>query len=69
MSRKQAVKQQKRQMTNQENTIKFDQAKPVKQRPIDIVPRTRNQEKLVLALQDVDQHIVVTAGPAGTAPA
>ena len=67
MSRKQAVKQQKRQhMTNQENTIKFDQTKPVKQRPIDIVPRTRNQERLVLALQDADQHIVVTAGPAGT---
>jgi phosphate starvation-inducible PhoH-like protein len=66
MSKQRAVKQTKRQMTNQENTIKFDQAKPVKQRPIDIVPRTRNQEKLVLALQDVDQHIVVTAGPAGT---
>ena len=66
MSRKTAVKQQKRQMTNQENTIKFDQAKPVKQRPIDIVPRTRNQERLVLALQDADQHIVVTSGPAGT---
>jgi phosphate starvation-inducible PhoH-like protein len=67
MSRQKAVsKTQKRQMTNQENTIKFDQAKPVKQRPIDIVPRTRNQEKLVLALQDESQHIVVTAGPAGT---
>jgi phosphate starvation-inducible PhoH-like protein len=66
MSRNRAVKQQKRQMTNQENTIKFEQAKPVKQRPIDIVPRTRNQELLVLALQDNSQHIVVTAGPAGT---
>ena len=66
MSKQRAVKQTKRHMTNQENTIKFDQAKPVKQRPIDIVPRTRNQEKLVLALQDDQQHIVVTAGPAGT---
>ena len=66
MSRKQAVKQQNRHMTNQENTIKFDQAKPQKQRPIDIVPRTRNQERLVLALQDANEHIVVTAGPAGT---
>ena len=53
-------------MTHQENTIRFDQAKPVKQRSIDIVPRTRNQERLVLALQDADQHIVITAGPAGT---
>jgi phosphate starvation-inducible PhoH-like protein len=53
-------------MTHQENTIRFDQVKPVKQKPIDIVPRTRNQERLVLALQSNDQHIVVTAGPAGT---
>ena len=68
MSRQKAVsKSQKRQqMTHQENTIRFDQVKPVKQRPIDIVPRTRNQERLVLALQDADQHIVITAGPAGT---
>lgn len=68
MSRQKAVsKSQKRQqMTYQENTIRFEPAKPQRQRPIDIVPRTRNQERLVLALQDADQHIVVTAGPAGT---
>ena len=67
MSRKSAVRAQKRQsMTQQENTIRFDQAKPVKQKPIDIVPRTRNQERLVLALQNDDQPIVITAGPAGT---
>ena len=66
LSRHRAVKSQKRQMAQSENTIRFDQVKPVKQRPIDIVPRTRNQEKLVLALQDDSQHIVVTAGPAGT---
>ena len=53
-------------MTQQENTIRFEPTKPQKQRPIDIVPRTRNQERLVLALQSADQHIVVTAGPAGT---
>ena len=66
MSKQRAVKSQKSRMTYQENTIRFDQVKPVKQRPIDIVPRTRNQERLVLALQDSDQHIVITAGPAGT---
>ena len=66
MSKQRAVKSQKSRMTYQENTIRFDQVKPVKQRPIDIVPRTRNQERLVLALQDADQHIVITAGPAGT---
>jgi phosphate starvation-inducible PhoH-like protein len=67
LSRQRAAKAQRRQqMTYQENTIRFEPAKPQKQRPIDIVPRTRNQERLVLALQDADQHIVVTAGPAGT---
>jgi len=67
LSRQRATKAQRRQqMTYQENTIRFEPAKPQKQRPIDIVPRTRNQERLVLALQDADQHIVVTAGPAGT---
>ena len=66
LSRQRAIKSQKSRMTHQENTIRFDQVKPVKQRPIDIVPRTRNQEKLILALQDDHQHIVITAGPAGT---
>jgi len=66
LSRQRAAKSQKSRMTFQENTIRFDQAKPVKQRPIDIVPRTRNQERLVLALQSADQPIVITAGPAGT---
>jgi phosphate starvation-inducible PhoH-like protein len=31
-----------------------------------LVPRTRNQESLVLALNNQRQHIVVTVGPAGT---
>jgi len=66
LSRARGVKAQRRQHYEVENTINFSQTKPIKQRPIDIVPRTRNQEKLVLALQDEDQHIVVTAGPAGT---
>jgi predicted ribonuclease YlaK len=67
MSRQKAVsKSQKRHMTHQENTIRFEPTKPQKQRVIDIVPRSRNQERLVLALQSADQHIVVTAGPAGT---
>ena len=67
MSRQRAAKAQRRHsMTHQENTIRFDQAKPIKQRPIEIVPRTRNQERLVRALLAEDQHIVVTAGPAGT---
>ena len=66
MSKNRATKTQKR-MQQVENTIQFNQApKQNRLRPIEIVPRSRNQERLVLALQSVDQHIVVTAGPAGT---
>jgi phosphate starvation-inducible PhoH-like protein len=55
-------------MQQVENTIQFNQAQPKQYRPrtIDLVPITRNQERLVLALQDDSQHIVVTIGPAGT---
>jgi phosphate starvation-inducible PhoH-like protein len=54
-------------MTQVENTIRFDQAqKQYKPRSVDLIPRTRNQERLVMALQDVNTHIVVTVGPAGT---
>lgn len=49
-----------------ENTISFTQALKAAPRRINLVPRTRNQEQLVLALQDSAQHIVVTVGPAGT---
>jgi phosphate starvation-inducible PhoH-like protein len=49
-----------------ENTISFTQALKAAPRRINLVPRTRNQEQLVLALQDNAQHIVVTVGPAGT---
>jgi phosphate starvation-inducible protein PhoH and related proteins len=66
LSRNRATKTQKR-MQQVENTIQFNQtSKQYKPRTIDLVPRTRNQERLVLALQDSAQHIVVTAGPAGT---
>lgn len=65
LSRNRAAKAQKRMQI--ENTISFDQApQRARPRPINLIPRTRNQERLVLALQDSDQHIVVTAGPAGT---
>ena len=66
MSRNRAVKAQNKRMYLEENTISFTQAPKAAPRRIDLIPRTRNQEKLVLALQDPDQHIVVTVGPAGT---
>ena len=66
MSRNRSAKAQKRMILAQENTIPFAQAPSQRQRRIDLVPRSRNQERLVLALKDQDQHIVVTVGPAGT---
>lgn len=67
MSRNRATKSQQRRTTQVENTIPFDQAqKQVKPRRVDLIPRTRNQERLVMALQDEAQHIIVTTGPAGT---
>ena len=66
MSRQRAAKAQ-RHMNPVENTISFNQALPkVSSRRVDLIPKTRNQERLVLALQDEAQHIVITAGPAGT---
>lgn len=66
-SRNRAAKAQKR--MNQsvvENTIAFSPTPRQAHRKIELVPRTRNQERLVLALQDTDLPIVVTVGPAGT---
>lgn len=59
------MKVQKRMPESVENTISFNHARqrvPV----IDLVPRSRNQETLVLNLQNNDNHIVVAVGPAGT---
>lgn len=68
MSRNRATKAQNKRMNQAvvENTISFSQAPRPTPRRIDLIPRTRNQEQLVLALQDDAQHIVVTVGPAGT---
>ena len=67
MSRNRAQKAQNKRMNQAvENTISFSQAPKAVPRRIDLIPRTRNQERLVLALQDPATHIVVTVGPAGT---
>jgi phosphate starvation-inducible PhoH-like protein len=49
-----------------ENTISFAPIAPQKTRPVELVPRSRNQEHLVAALLDWELPIVVTLGPAGT---
>ena len=66
MSRQRSAKAQKRMNQAVENTISFNPAPRAKPRRIDLIPRTRNQEQLVMALQNPDSHIVVTVGPAGT---
>jgi len=66
LSRQRAVKAHRQMMAIQENTISFNQAKPAKSRSVVLVPRTKNQEKLVLALQNDNEHIVIATGPAGT---
>lgn len=65
LSRARGAKAQKR-MQPQENTINFNQALRTQPRPIDLVPKSRNQERLIMNLLDPSQHIVVAVGPAGT---
>ena len=65
MSRQRAAKAQKR-MMQVDNTVSFNTAPRQQPRPVHLVPRTRNQERLVLALSDTNADIVVTVGPAGT---
>ena len=70
LSRARGAKAQRRQQQQQyhpvENTIDFRPATKAQQRKIELIPKSRNQERLVLALDDFDQHIVIAVGPAGT---
>jgi phosphate starvation-inducible PhoH-like protein len=65
LSRARGAKAQKR-MHFQENTINFNQALKAQNRHVELVPKSRNQENLIVTLQDPSQHIVVAVGPAGT---
>ena len=48
-------------------TINFDQSRTkLNTRPIQLVPKSINQEKYILALLNPNTDIVVSAGPAGT---
>ena len=67
LSRARGVKAQRRQQYPAvENTIDFDQATKPRTRKIEVVPKSRGQETLVLALNDENLHIVIAVGPAGT---
>ena len=49
-----------------ENTIQFNPQPKTQLRQVELVPKTRNQERLILALNDDQQHVVIAVGPAGT---
>lgn len=67
LSRARGAKAQKR-MAQQtlENTIDFNTAVKTHTRPIELVPKTRGQEQLVMSLLNEDVSISVAVGPAGT---
>lgn len=54
--------------TKESKTIDFAQARELKvnKRPVQLIPKSVNQEKFILALLDDNTDIVVVGGPAGT---
>src|SRR6056300_238343 len=58
------AKRLRRQHQHESNTINFNQA--VKTRHIELIPKSRNQERYILDLLDTSKHIVIGHGPAGT---
>lgn len=70
LSRARGSKAQQRrnnhQAVMQENTIDFNTAKQTKSRRIELIPKSRAQENLMLALLDPAVPMVIAVGPAGT---
>lgn len=58
------AKRKERYNPNSENVLQFKQK--TQKRQVELVPKTFNQENLILALNDESQYIVVTVGPAGS---
>lgn len=70
LSRARGAKAQQRRQQQQyhetENTIDFHRATRHKSRPIELRPKTRSQENLVINLLDDSIPVTVALGPAGT---
>ncbi len=49
-----------------ENTIQFQIQPKTQLRQVQLIPKTRNQERLILSLNDDSNYITVAVGPAGT---
>lgn len=58
------IHHQKNNYKSESNTINFNPQKARK--PINLIPKSINQETYILALQNPDNDIVVVSGPAGT---
>lgn len=52
--------------SNENKTIDFTQATKRVHKPVDLIPKSINQEKYIIALLDDKTDIVVVSGPAGT---
>jgi len=68
LSRARGAKAQRRREQYQavENTIDFHQAVRLPKRPVELIPKTRGQERLVVSLLSDATDITVAVGPAGT---
>lgn len=72
LSRARGAKAAKRQQyqihstQNLQNTIEFQIPEKQKRRNIELKPKTRNQEKLILSLLDPEIPITIAVGPAGS---
>jgi len=70
LSRARGQKAQQRRFNQQaeipKNTIDFQAAQKIRTKPIELRPKSRNQEKLVIDLLDRSIPIVLALGPAGT---
>lgn len=69
LSRARGVKaqRQKQQHYTAENTINFNpKEKRTRQQAVEIIPKSRAQERLILSLVDPDTYITIAVGPAGT---
>jgi len=69
LSRARGAKAQRRQQQQYqavENTINFRPQHKPQQRPVELIPKSRGQERLVLSLLHPDVNIAVAVGPAGT---
>lgn len=69
LSRARGAKAQKRLYSQHdliENTINFTNVLKHQKRPVELIPKSKGQEKLVLSLMDPDTCITIAIGPAGT---